>query len=879
MPGAGWGLQSARSITMSGRDPTSRADSGRAESRSRVAEGADGTAGAAAEATPLPRREAMVLLIMAAGVAMSLYGTRSMLLTASWAVPLNAAASYVDPTSPAPHERLPLPVVTDLDADGRPEVVVATRSPPGIRVYDGAAVGAVGVGGDAISADDERDGLPQPALLSEARLVSSVRVAHGRRPVALAVGWDGTESIIASAATDGARRSGARFHERRRRNVVVVVTQDWGVLCFDYVQDAGGAGRRLQLRWETAVTHMDGVFSPDVVSGSEGAMLYHREVAVSIVPSFVDDSEPQQSRDSARAPATVLVAGSMDRIDAAVVAGASETTMRGGLGFLHGDDGDAGDVASGAGAGDADAVLPEVDQLDPRSIDHFSVFALSADNGRTKWRHEVDGIDEEQHGDDVQIAVHDYDLSKLRAAARGAPGPSARGRRSWRAFRESVLAALPHSWTRRSDTKVEAARFERRRAGNGREAWARTDADADNNAHLGFEIPGADSFKDAVVGDKGDRQLDGPTRAGGRPNVILARGRRGLEALHLRTGHPVMYMGLPVSGTFADIDGDSVVDHIEAVGTYRGVARFGEGSRGGIEEQLQLPGCFARATSGMPPEELLFNASLCTKRSSWMPVSARNSAAKKKRSSGSLGGSDVDNVEVLKPVVVRAAPRPEERGTGKRGVDAMVSVFHTSTGLITALDHSGSQLWQVDTVAGWQPHLDPMHRGFEPSTTPFVLSPEDDPFDWEHVLLFAAGQAAATVVKAKTGAVSSTLRYTVPPVDNPVVGDFTGDGVSDVILVSADRITGYSSTRTTGSTLMMTLMCVVVVCILVVAGVRQLDAAYATEEAGYPAPRRGTAGSSERKVASPGGATDVVNPWYENRARVGDSEIRRRPAR
>jgi hypothetical protein len=85
--------------------------------------------------------------------------------------------------------------------------------------------------------------------------------------------------------------------------------------------------------------------------------------------------------------------------------------------------------------------------------------------------------------------------------------------------------------------------------------------------------------------------------------------QEGLEVVHLFTGRTLCKLLLPAPGLHADINGDGVVDHIQAHGWHPHANSDPQG--GGREHQHSVPRCWATATTGLPVREQLFNGSIC----------------------------------------------------------------------------------------------------------------------------------------------------------------------------------------------------------------------------------------------------------------------------
>ncbi|KAK6922653.1 hypothetical protein RJ641_010957 [Dillenia turbinata] len=129
-------------------------------------------------------------------------------------------------------ERLPPPVVADLNGDGRKEILVATHDAkiqilePHNRRVD--------------------EGFSEARMISQVTLLpDKVRVLSGRRAVAMATG-----------VVDRTYKQG-----QAQKQVIIVVTSDWSVMCFDH---------NLKKLWET---NLQDDFPHNA---------YHREVAISI---------------------------------------------------------------------------------------------------------------------------------------------------------------------------------------------------------------------------------------------------------------------------------------------------------------------------------------------------------------------------------------------------------------------------------------------------------------------------------------------------------------------------------------------------------------------------------------------------------------------
>eukprot|EP01097_Dermamoeba_algensis_P006261 TRINITY_DN3920_c0_g1_i1.p1 TRINITY_DN3920_c0_g1~~TRINITY_DN3920_c0_g1_i1.p1 ORF type:complete len:686 (-),score=161.99 TRINITY_DN3920_c0_g1_i1:182-2239(-) len=130
---------------------------------------------------------------------------------------------------PEEDERLPKPVITDLDGDNRKEILVVTTDYR-VVLYDTEQLSSAC---EYVTAT--------PFKKAEASLLGKIGVKKGRKPIGLGAGYLFPQNGEAAAHTPSATSS--------RKQVVVVVTESLVVLCFDH---------KLKLIWETnivAVAH------------------------------------------------------------------------------------------------------------------------------------------------------------------------------------------------------------------------------------------------------------------------------------------------------------------------------------------------------------------------------------------------------------------------------------------------------------------------------------------------------------------------------------------------------------------------------------------------------------------------------------------------
>ncbi|KAF6154026.1 hypothetical protein GIB67_026680 [Kingdonia uniflora] len=436
-------------------------------------------------------------------------------------------------------ERLPPPIVADLNGDGRSEVFVATHDAkiqvlaPHLRRVD--------------------EGFSEVRLLAEISLLpDNVRVASGRRAVAMATGF-----------VDRTYKRG-----EVRKQVLVVVTSGWWVLCFDH---------NLKKLWQTNLQE-------DFPHGA-----HHREISISISNYTLKHGDA----------GLIIVGGRMEMqphifMDPFEEIGLAEKNAE--------------EHRRSAKEKEAAENSTTVD------LRHFAFYAFAGRTGALRWNRKNENIETHLSDATQLIPQHNY---KLDVHALNSRHP---GEFECREFRESLLGVMPHHWDRREDTTFKLAHFRRHK----RKPLKKTPG---KTANYPFHVPeenhppGKDSTNKIprLIGKatnyagsaKGKKSLPyiptitNHTKLWWVPNVIVAHQKEGIEALHLATGRTICKLHLQEHGLHADINGDGVLDHVQVVGGNGAERTVVSGSM-----EVLRP-CWAVATSGVPVREQLFNASIC----------------------------------------------------------------------------------------------------------------------------------------------------------------------------------------------------------------------------------------------------------------------------
>ncbi|XXG66076.1 hypothetical protein AAC387_Pa05g3625 [Persea americana] len=626
-------------------------------------------------------------------------------------------------------ERLPPPVVADLNGDGRMEVLVATHDAK-IQVLE-----------PHVQRVDE--GFSEARLLVEVPLLpDKVRISSGRRPVAMAAGFvDRTQK-----------------HGEIRKQVLVVVTSGWSVMCFDH---------NLKKLWEN---NLQGDFP-------HGA--HHREIAISISNYTLKHGD-----------AGLVIVGARMEMQPHVYMDPFEETVTERNAEQHRRSATEKEAFESSGVVD---------------LRHFAFYAFAGRSGMLRWDRKNENI--ETHSSDASqlIPQHNY---KLDAHALSTRHP---GEFECREFRESILGVMPHHWDRREDTLFKLAHFRRHK----RKLLKKTAGKSTTHPfHVPEEnhAPGRDSTKKIprLIGQAAN--YAGSAKSKGRspyvptitnytqlwwvPNVVVVHQKEGIEAVHLASGRTICKLHLQEGGLHADINGDGVLDHVQVVG--------GNGAEQSVVSGSMevLRPCWAVATSGVPVREQLFNASIC--HHAPFNLFQHGEFA---RSFGHTG--DASSLEVATPILIQRSDGHKHRKGSHGDV-----VFLTNRGEVTSyspglLHHDAIWRWQLLTGARWSNHHPPSGMAeatrVVPTLKAFSLRVHD-----KQELILAAGDQEAVVI-SPGGSQLASIYLPMPPTHTLIPVDFSNDGLTDIILVTSSGVYGFVQKRQPGALFFSTLLgCLIV---------------------------------------------------------------------
>ena len=754
------------------------------------------------------------------------------------------ATRYTNRKYPSLHERLPSPLVTDLNGDGKNDIVVATKAPSLVLLRP---------------PDQQTDG--KPTVLREVSLLSSTRSIGSRHPVSMRSGYlDPFRTTDHDSSSSGGENDGTNNNSRKQ--IIVVVLKSWTVLCFDH---------NLHLQWETSASRIQSVLGL--------GPLVHREVGITISSLSIVQGDR----------GVVIVGGSMMLRD-----GVNDGTFE-----ISGDR-----VQEDTDGSDSKNYKEEVILQHQRDVyyekvkraEHFNYFAFDGQTGSVRWKHQAGpGLEQEDPGEDdidVTSTNNGYRMTAtdLRHMNTGGGGDGGGGDKQrdksvmdWKEFRLSMLDELPHSWSERDDTELHLAHFSRDRHHRRKASWTSTLKSYGVNTVMNGGEKKVHGYSNGGVLPKDAMKRRWSSSGASRerkeeslhPNVVVAHTRKGIEILHVYTGKTVTRISMPEprfgggSGLYVDLNGDRVVDHVQAI---PGVEQDSEeqqnndmedendlsetikqmGRNHGRSSHYNVPSCWVQTISGVPPLEKIWEGSLCN-----------------------IGGNDEsmmnpsknheveESVRVVPPILSPHIHSNKEEVSSLKSKRSEAAIHPydvtilASTGMMTKFNPLGHVLWRSMTDATW--HQEPAkHRhthhdidAFLPSTVmmnlysylssskakTIVLSSEviseaektvkktvsnsvdknnkeqghhhhhhhhhhhssfETMSDSRRLLnkgqkiILGVGNKHMVLVSLENGKQKSRVQLDMPSTNKPVIGDYNNDGINDVVLVTKDSIIGYT---------------------------------------------------------------------------------------
>ncbi|KAH9315438.1 hypothetical protein KI387_024065, partial [Taxus chinensis] len=593
------------------------------------------------------------------------------------------------------------------------------------------------------------EGFSEARMIAEVSLLPErVRISAGRRPVAFSTGF-----------VDSVHKKG-----EVRKQILVVVTAGWSIMCFDH---------NLKKLWETNIQE-------DFPHGA-----HHREIAISISNYTLKHGDV----------GLVIVGGRMevqphlllDPFEEATIAEKNAEHHRRSAEEKEGSE----DGSTNSGGNE---------------LQHFSYYAFAGWSGTQRWRQRSEDI--KHHLSDSSELIPQYNY-KLDAQALNSKH---RGQVECREFRESILGVMPHHWERRDDTRFELAHFRKHKRNSVKKMPGKKPSSSlhkpedkhvfgkDTNNKIVGVIGKAAEY--AASSKKKKRNfyisvITNYTQLWWIPNVIVAHQKEGIEAVHLASGRTICKLHLQEGGLHADINGDGVLDHVQAVG-------------GGGAEQTVATGtmevlrpCWAVATSGVPVREQLFNASICRH----SPFGVFHQGEFSSRTFGRM--INAAPIEVATPILI-----PRSDGHKHRKGSHGDVLFLTSRGEVTSYSagihgQGAIRRWQLLTGSTWSNLPSPAGMVEEKVVPTLKAFPLHVHGSQEVVLV--AGEQEATII-SPGGSLLASFFLPSPPTHPVLYGDFSNDGLTDLVLVTSNGIYGFVQTRQPGALFFSSLVgCLIIV--------------------------------------------------------------------
>ncbi|KYQ93659.1 hypothetical protein DLAC_05044 [Tieghemostelium lacteum] len=520
------------------------------------------------------KRDVFLLLITIIIVLISLYNQSDYSLKLILEIPINTN-NYENSHYPQPYEILPQPIITDLDGDGKNEILYVTNDYK-IRVLDNIDPLTTSNGFNIDSNNDDQQLLQKYRIRYETSLLSKVGLSTGRRPVAMKVGFVKPYQL----------------YSEQRSKIIAIVTSDFSLLCFDH---------QLRPKWETLV-----------IEDMEKEH-YISEIAITISPVNVYKEEDE---------GLVIVAGRIEPMEGHAhkshLSIAIDLQEKHEIDYLEEDE--QHDHNEAEEAQDAEYNHFSRDEF------HFSFFAFDAKTGSKRWSHE--------EGDFIVENPHDKESHSKHSVRQHIFDPIDHlGEVNWRMYQDSVLDSLPHHWSSNYDTKLELKHFSRKQTNTMKQQNATSSGLSEWNSEL---IGVYKSNLDSLLNIFSTKDLEDSIHRKD-PNVLVAHNSNGIEVIHLHSGktlckllmdstHPnrLLQEGNDHFIVYMDINGDGILDQMHSIT-----------STNPDSNPLLFKGsqCLGLAMTGKPPRDYLYRREICDKDYASLFFNLPTSNQKKQKSS------------------------------------------------------------------------------------------------------------------------------------------------------------------------------------------------------------------------------------------------------
>jgi tetrahydromethanopterin S-methyltransferase subunit B len=298
----------------------------------------------------------------------------------------------------------------------------------------------------------------------------------------------------------------------------------------------------------------------------------------------------------------------------------------------------------------------------------------------------------------------------------------------------------------------------------------------------------------------------------GRPNVIVNYHAGGLHVHSLQNGHPICHLSMLEESLYVDLQRDGVLDSIQVVtngknlvldpttGDYadpwvaslakrvneleeknKNAAERAQDAKRSFHRSTRL--CHALALSGMPAREELFSTPLCG------------------TSGNKLNANGDNNMEHPWTPVHAAPPLVVESMYQQHRHREKDVIFAMSNGVVSRVrGGTGRRQWKLN---GKTAENFPTWGRWESTHTVSFTRLQVDDYEVAPSArpLLLVGESSMAVLSATSASVLASANVPQRSLTRPVLADVSGDGVTDVMVITADAVWGYQVLVRTGASI------------------------------------------------------------------------------
>jgi len=295
------------------------------------------------------------------------------------------------------------------------------------------------------------------------------------------------------------------------------------------------------------------------------------------------------------------------------------------------------------------------------------------------------------------------------------------------------------------------------------------------------------------------------------PNVVVFHNHNGVDVVSLRNGSHICHLSLFSSGLYADVNNDGIIDHLQVVTDSWKPSSYEHSARNTIShdevsrtsdnlatkmvnrvQDIELNNdvgtrmskdqlCHALLLSGIPAREELFSIPLCDGRSS---------------------------VNRATPNLHAAPPLLMEYYDGNTGRPRHDIVFALNSGIVKCYDSHGYPRWSVGPGVKRLPLWEHDERttaflgriNFEDATSASTLMASTK----RPILI--AGSDDMVILSSGRGKILAHKTFPQLSVGRPILSDMSGDGTTDILIMSAKNVRCYRVIVEQGGNIFITIM-------------------------------------------------------------------------